>query len=256
MPKKRIHKDRSTDTRPKTRNRVECNCTLHCNGSKWVDPRTFERHQQEIERFRTITSVPQSTSQFRSSMSSSVDVGSSSTSKRRRKQEEEEEEGQDSSNSSYSDSDESNQTDYQEQINIPTKRKRYPKFHQTELIPDDENLNNDSDDNDSSDDNGGGSDDNGGSSDDNGGGSDDNDGLNDNSDNNEDLIITNLIQRMMIVVLAMMMSRSNNSLLPILMILILNQMMNIPIRTLNSMILGYYYGFLSIRQDFISRMLP
>ena len=93
MPKKRIHKDRSTDTRPKTRNRVECNCTLHCNGSKWVDPRTFERHQQEIERFRTITSVPQSTSQFRSSMSSSVDVGSSSTSKRRKKQEEEEEEG-------------------------------------------------------------------------------------------------------------------------------------------------------------------
>ncbi len=186
MPKKRIHKDRSTDTRPKTRNRVECNCTLHCNGSKWVDPRTFERHQQEIERFRTITSVPQSTSQFRSSMSSSVDVGSSSTSKRRRKQEEEEEEGQDSSNSSYSDSDESNQTDYQEPINIPTKRKRYPKFRQTELIPDDENLNNDSDDNDSSDDNGGGSDDNGGGSGDNGGGSDDNDGLNDNGDDNED----------------------------------------------------------------------
>ena len=151
-----------------------------------MDPRTFERHQQEIERFRTITSVPQSTSQFRSSMSSPVDVGSSSTSKRRRKQEEEEEEGQDSSNSSYSDSDESNQTDYQEPINIPTKRKRYPKFRQTELIPDDENLNNDSDDNDSSDDNGGGSDNNGGGSDDNGGGSDDNDGLNDNGDDNED----------------------------------------------------------------------
>src|SRR5205823_3018728 len=124
-------------------------------------------------RFRTITSVPQSTSQFRSSMSSSVDVGSSSTSKRRRKQEEEEEEGQDSSNSSYSNSDESNQTDYQEPINIPTKRKCYPKFRQTELIPDDENLNNDSDDNDSSDDNGGGSDDNGGGSGDNGGESDD-----------------------------------------------------------------------------------
>src|SRR5438067_11809883 len=249
MPKKRIHKDRSTDTRPKTRNRVECNCTLHCNGSKWVDPRTFERHQQEIERFRTITSVPQSTSQFRSSMSSSVDVGSSSTSKRRRKQEEEEEEGQDSSNSSYSDSDESNQTDYQEPINIPTKRKRYPKFRQMELIPDDKNLNNDSDDNDSSDDNGGGSDDNGS-------GSGDNNGLNDIAMITKILIITNLIQRMMIMVLAMMMSRSNNSLLPILIILILNQMMNIPIRTLNSMILGYYYGFLSIRQDFISRMLP
>src|SRR5947199_10051497 len=103
MPKKHIHKDCSTNIRPKIRNRVECNCTLHCNGSKWVDPRTFERHQQEIECFRTITFVPQSTSQFRSSMSSSVDVGSSSTSKRRRKQEEEEEEkGQDSSNSSYS----------------------------------------------------------------------------------------------------------------------------------------------------------
>jgi hypothetical protein len=54
-------------------------------------------------------------------MSSPVDVGSSSTSKRRRKQEEEEE-GQDSSNSSYSDGDESNQTDYQELIHIPTKR--------------------------------------------------------------------------------------------------------------------------------------
>src|SRR5207245_1125168 len=138
MPKKRINKDRSTDTRPKTRNRVECNCTLHCNGSKCVDSINFERIKQELESFCTITYVHQSTSQFRSSMSSSDDVGSSSTSKRRRKQEEEEEEGQDSSNSSYSDSDESNQTDYQESINIPTKRKRYPKFHQTELIPDDE----------------------------------------------------------------------------------------------------------------------
>src|SRR6476660_3776920 len=121
MLKKRIHNDCSTDIRPKTTNRVEGNCMLHCNGSKWADPRIFEKHQQEIERFRTITSVSQSTSQFRSSMSSSVDVGSSSTSKRRKKQEEEEEEGQDSSNSSYSDSDESNQTDYQEPINIPTK---------------------------------------------------------------------------------------------------------------------------------------
>src|ERR1041385_8609709 len=162
MPKKCIHKDHSINIRPKTRNRVECNCTLHCNGSKWVDPRTFEKHQQEMERFRTITSAPQSTSQFRSSIRRPVDVGSSSTSKRRRKQEEEEEEeeeDQDSSNSSYSNGDESNQTDYQEPINIPTKRKRYPKFRQTELIPDDENLNNNSD---------------------------DNDGLNDNGDDNED----------------------------------------------------------------------
>src|SRR5881227_3779672 len=104
MPKKCIHKDHTTNIRPKTRNCVKCNCMLYCNGSKWMDPRTFERHQQEMKRFRTITSVPQSTSQFRSSMSSPVDIRSSSTSKRRKKQEEEEEEGQDSSNSSYSDS--------------------------------------------------------------------------------------------------------------------------------------------------------
>src|SRR5436305_4546648 len=117
-----------------------------------------------------------------------------------------------------------------------------------ELIPDDKNLNNDSDDNDSSDDNGGGSGDNGG-------GSDDNDGLNDNGDDNEDFDNNESYTEDDDRGLAMMMSRSNNSLLPILMILILNQMMNIPIRTLNSMILGYYYGFLSIRQDFISRML-
>ena len=73
------------------------------------------------------------------------------------------------STSSYSDDDESNQTDYQELINIPIKQKRYPKFRQMELIPNDKNLNNDSYDNDSLDDNGGGSDDNGGSSDNNSG---------------------------------------------------------------------------------------
>ncbi|CAG8724146.1 10976_t:CDS:2 [Funneliformis caledonium] len=58
-PKKHhINKDRSkaihTDT--KTRNLVECKCTLHCHGSRWIDLRTFDRHQQEIERFRYITS--------------------------------------------------------------------------------------------------------------------------------------------------------------------------------------------------------
>ena len=73
-----------------------------------------------MERFRTITSAPQSTFQFRSSIRSLVDVGSSSTSKIRRKQEEEEKD-QNSSNSSYSNGDESNQTDYQKLINIPTK---------------------------------------------------------------------------------------------------------------------------------------
>ena len=44
---------------------------------------------------------------------------------------------------------------YGPQYTVPTKRKRYPKFHQTELIPDDENLNNDSNDNGGSGDNGG-----------------------------------------------------------------------------------------------------
>src|SRR6266480_1568483 len=70
------------------------------------------------------------------------------------------------------------------------------------------------------------------------------------------MMTTNIIQKMMIVVLVRMMSRLNNLLLPILMILILNQMMNILIRILNLMIRGYYYGFLNIRQDFIFRMLP
>src|SRR5216110_2330893 len=75
MPKKRIHKDRSTDTGigHKTRNRVECKCMLHCNGSKWVDPRTFEKHRQEMERFQVITSEPQSAFQLRSIMNSLID---------------------------------------------------------------------------------------------------------------------------------------------------------------------------------------
>jgi len=46
-------KDRNT---PKTRHLVECKCILHCRGSKLVDPRTFRKHQQELERFRAITS--------------------------------------------------------------------------------------------------------------------------------------------------------------------------------------------------------
>lgn len=138
MPKKRIHKDRSTGIKPKTRNRVECKCMLHCNGSKWVDPRTFERHRQEMERFQST----QNPFQFRSTMSSPIDIGSSSTSKERSEREAEEE-SQDPSSSSHSDDDESNQTDDQNPINIPLKRKRYHKFRQTEPIPDDENLDND-----------------------------------------------------------------------------------------------------------------
>jgi hypothetical protein len=122
MPKKHIHKDRSTGTgiRPKTRNRVECKCMLHCNGSKWVDPRTFERHRQEVERFQAITSESQSAFQLRSTMNSPIDAGSSSTSKGRSVREAEEE-SQYLSSSRHSDDDESNQTDDQEPINIPAK---------------------------------------------------------------------------------------------------------------------------------------
>ena len=141
MPKKRIHKDRSTSTdiRPKTRNRVECKCMLHCNGSKWVDPRTFEKHRQKMERFQAITSEPQSAFQLRSTMNSPIDAGSSSTSKGKSEREAEQE-SQDLSSSRHSDDDESNQTDGQEPINIPAKRKRYHKFRQPEPIPDGENL--------------------------------------------------------------------------------------------------------------------
>ena len=138
MPKKHIHKDCSIGT-GKTRNRIEYKCMLYRNGSKWVDPRTFERHWQEMERFHAITSKPQSAFQLRSTMNSPIDAGSSSISKGRSEREAEEE-SQDLSSFSHSDDDESNQTDDQESINIPAKRKRYHKFRQPEPIPDGENL--------------------------------------------------------------------------------------------------------------------
>ena len=139
--KKRIHNDRSkvTSIGPKTRDLIECKCILHCNGSKWVDPRTFEKHQQEVERFRAIASKHQ----LKRTRSRPVDVGSSSTSKRRSEQEAEEESQDSSSYFSYSDDDEFNQAADYEQINTPTKRKRYHKFRgQTELVPDDEDGDN------------------------------------------------------------------------------------------------------------------
>ena len=64
-PKKtRINKDHSkvTNIDPRTRGLVECTCLLHCNGSKFVDPRTFEKYQKKIkqlELFQTITSESQ-----------------------------------------------------------------------------------------------------------------------------------------------------------------------------------------------------
>ena len=127
---RKIKTDRSesTDIGPKTRNLVKCQCILHCNGSKLVDPRTFRKHQQEAERFRTIASGSQSTS---STISRPVDeVGSTSS-------EQEAEESQDSSNGYNSSSDKSDQAADLEQIDIPTKRKRYHKFYdQIEPVPD------------------------------------------------------------------------------------------------------------------------
>src|SRR6266480_752114 len=72
-------------------------------------------------------------------MNSPIDTGSSSISKGRSEREAEEE-SQDLSSFSHSDNNESNQTDDQEPINIPAKRKRYHKFRQPEPIPDGENL--------------------------------------------------------------------------------------------------------------------
>ena len=67
-PKKtRINKDRSevTDSGPRTRDLVECNCLLHCDGSKLVDPRTFKRHQEEVAQFQIIASGSQSSPQLK-----------------------------------------------------------------------------------------------------------------------------------------------------------------------------------------------
>ena len=49
--KKCINQVRSevTNTGLRTRNFVECNCLLHCNGSKMVDPRTLNNHIKELK---------------------------------------------------------------------------------------------------------------------------------------------------------------------------------------------------------------
>src|SRR5271163_4823793 len=124
MPKpkeKRINKDRSkiANVGPKTRNLIECNCILHCNGSKLVDPRTFQKHQQEVERFRAVASELQF-----GTVSRPVDVGSSSTSMRRNEQEAEEE-GQDPSNSysSYSSDSSNSSNSSDDQIKLPIRNR-------------------------------------------------------------------------------------------------------------------------------------
>ena len=59
-PKKtRINKDHSkvTNIDPRTRGLVECTCLLHCNSSKFVDPRTFEKHQKKIKQLELFQTV-------------------------------------------------------------------------------------------------------------------------------------------------------------------------------------------------------
>ncbi|CAG8747845.1 16322_t:CDS:2 [Funneliformis caledonium] len=71
-----------TDT--KTRNLVECKCTLHYHGSRWVDSRTFDRHQQEIEWFRYIISRQRYSLTLRSIKNNSVVTETVSASKRKK----------------------------------------------------------------------------------------------------------------------------------------------------------------------------
>ncbi|CAG8697520.1 14585_t:CDS:2 [Funneliformis mosseae] len=70
-----INKDRTKDINinHRTRKLVKCNCILHCHSSKWVDPKTFKRYQQEIDQFCAITSGSQDSSQLKSIKSKPVD---------------------------------------------------------------------------------------------------------------------------------------------------------------------------------------
>jgi hypothetical protein len=138
-PKKpRTNIDRSgvTDIGPKTRKLVECKCTLRCNGSKMVDPRTFKKHQQEMEKFHAIRFGSQGSS--RSDIKGkTVNIGSSSTSRQRKKEKFELiEENRDSSDD-YSGDDDPNPVDDQDLNYVTKKRKRYSKFHDTTYDQDD-----------------------------------------------------------------------------------------------------------------------
>ncbi|UZO13356.1 uncharacterized protein OCT59_004856 [Rhizophagus irregularis] len=77
--KNHINKNRTkvTDSAPKTRKFVECNCLLHCGGDKLVDPRTFRRHQEEVNRLQTIASGSQSSSKLKGTRNELYSVESS-----------------------------------------------------------------------------------------------------------------------------------------------------------------------------------
>ena len=126
----RINKDRSniTETGPRTRDLVECNCMLRCHGSKWVDPRTFERHQNEYNEYQTMASESYKSSQSKKSESKCINVAS--TSKKISKGKEKEKEiipAKENQNLTYSSSSDDDYTP----IDIPKRRKRYYKFCDT-----------------------------------------------------------------------------------------------------------------------------
>ena len=81
-----INKDRMKDINinSRTRKLVEYKCILHCYGSKWVNLRTFEKYQWEINQFRTITFGSQDSSQLKSIKSKPVDIRISSSKKRKK----------------------------------------------------------------------------------------------------------------------------------------------------------------------------
>ncbi|CAB4373264.1 unnamed protein product [Rhizophagus irregularis] len=85
--KNRINKDRTkvTDIAPKTRKFVKCNCLLHCCSSKLVDPRTFRRHQEEVNILQTIASGFQSSSQLKGTRNKLYSVQSSPDEKRKKR---------------------------------------------------------------------------------------------------------------------------------------------------------------------------
>ena len=126
--KDRINKDHSKVANSSTRTRklIECKCTLRCHGSKFVDPRTFENHQQEMERFRNIASRNRNSFRSTSTKNNPIDVGSTSISKGKEKVNPTEQDYNSSCNSS-NDDDELISV-YQEPIDVPRKQKRYAKF--------------------------------------------------------------------------------------------------------------------------------
>ena len=87
--KNRVNQDRSKviNTGPRTRKLVECKCLLHCNGSKWVDPRTFEIHKKELNQLQTIASGSHSSSRSTDTISNPIHVESPSGKKEKVKNE-------------------------------------------------------------------------------------------------------------------------------------------------------------------------